>query len=55
MAALSGAAIALALTPFVRPGAPIVAAALGALAGWGANRTPSVAEPEPIHAVESLP
>lgn len=33
-AALLGAAIALALVPFVRPGLPVVAASLGALAGW---------------------
>lgn len=33
-AALLGAAIALALVPFVRPGLPVVAASLGCLAGW---------------------
>jgi 4-azaleucine resistance transporter AzlC len=34
VAALLGAAIALALTPFTPPGVPIIAAALAALVGW---------------------
>lgn len=54
IAAITGAAIALALTPFTRPGVPIIAAAFGALAGWGTT-PPGRTEDEAIHAVESLP
>jgi predicted branched-subunit amino acid permease len=34
VASVAGAAIAIVLTPFTQPGIPIVAASLGALAGW---------------------
>lgn len=49
VAALSGAGVALALTPFVPPGVPILAAALGALAGLAvperARRGEPIADP----------
>lgn len=46
-AALIGAAVALLLIPFARPGLPVIAATIGCLAGW---RSRGVA-----HSVESIP
>ena len=46
-AALIGAAIALSLIPFARPGLPVIAATIGCLAGWR-NR-------DVDHSVESIP
>ncbi|MBA4180471.1 MAG: hypothetical protein C0506_07780 [Anaerolinea sp.] len=47
IAAAAGAAIALALIPFARPGVPVIAATLGCLAGWGWR--------DSGHPIESVP
>ena len=46
-ATLIGAAVALSLLPFVRPGVPVIAATVGCLAGWRSRGVD--------HSVESLP
>ncbi len=46
-AALIGAAVALSLIPFARPGVPVIAATVGCLAGWRSRGVD--------HSVESIP
>lgn len=43
-AAITGAIVALALTPFVQPGLPVIAATVGCLAGWGARGSEHVVD-----------
>lgn len=45
--AIIGAAVALSLVPFVRPGVPVIVATVGCLAGWRSR--------EVDHSVESIP
>lgn len=46
-AAITGAVVALALTPFVQPGLPVIAATVGCLAGWGGRGTKRMVESPP--------